>query len=53
MLCLNSLKCISNAIGLTIGKEYEILKEGTKEAKKVAEQTLYNVRNAMKINYFD
>lgn len=32
---------------------YEILKEGTKEAKKVAEQTLYNVRNAMKINYFD
>ena len=28
MLCLNSLKCISNAIGLTIGKKYEILKEG-------------------------
>ena len=25
---MNSLKCISNAIGLTIGKEYEILKEG-------------------------
>lgn len=32
---------------------YEILKQGTAEAKKVAEQTLYNVRNAMKINYFD
>ena len=25
---MNSLKCISSAIGLTIGKEYEILKEG-------------------------
>ncbi len=32
---------------------YEILKHGTAEAKKVAEQTLYNVRSAMKINYFD
>ncbi len=32
---------------------YEILKQGTKEARKVAEQTLYNVRKAMKINYFD
>ena len=32
---------------------YEILKQGTAEAKKVAEKTLYNVRNAMKINYFD
>lgn len=32
---------------------YEILKQGTAEAKKVAEQTLYNVRRAMKINYFD
>ena len=25
---MNYLKCISNAIGLAIGKEYEILKEG-------------------------
>ena len=32
---------------------YEILKQGTAKAKKVAEQTLYNVRSAMKINYFD
>ena len=32
---------------------YEILKQGTAEAKKGAEQTLYNVRSAMKINYFD
>lgn len=32
---------------------YEILKQGTAEAKKVAEQTLHNVRSAMKINYFD
>lgn len=32
---------------------YEILKQGTAEAKNVAEQTLYNVRSAMKINYFD
>ena len=32
---------------------YEILKQGTAVAKKVAEQTLYNVRSAMKINYFD
>lgn len=32
---------------------YEILKKGTAEAKKVAAQTLLNVRNSMKINYFD
>lgn len=25
---MNFLKCINNAIGLTIGKKYEILKEG-------------------------
>lgn len=32
---------------------YEILKKGTAEAKVVAEKTLYNVRSAMKINYFE
>lgn len=32
---------------------YEILKKGTTEAKEVAAQTLLNVRNSMKINYFD
>lgn len=32
---------------------YEILKRGTAEAKEVAAQTLLNVRNSMKINYFD
>lgn len=32
---------------------YEILKKGTVEAKEVAAQTLLNVRNSMKINYFD
>ena len=32
---------------------YEILKKGTAEAKEVAAQTLLNVRNSMKINYFD
>lgn len=32
---------------------YEILKQGTSEAKEVAKNTLYNVRKAMKINYFD
>lgn len=31
---------------------YEILRKGTFEAKEVAAQTLYNVRKAMKINYF-
>lgn len=32
---------------------YEILKKGSFEAKEVAAQTLQNVRNAMKINYFE
>lgn len=32
---------------------YDILKEGTMAAKKVAEQTLAEVKAAMKINYFD
>ncbi len=32
---------------------YNILKEGTEYAKKVASQTLINVKKAMKINYFD
>lgn len=36
-----------------IPEVYEILKRGTSEAKKVAEQTLYEVRKSMKINYFE
>ena len=32
---------------------YEILKKGCKEAKQVAEKTLYEVRETMKINYFE
>lgn len=32
---------------------YKILQEGSKAAKKVAEQTLNDVKNSMKINYFD
>ena len=32
---------------------YDILKKGTDEARKVASQTLSDVRNAMKINYFE
>ncbi len=32
---------------------YEILKQGSLKAKEVAGETLANVRNAMKINYFD
>lgn len=32
---------------------YEILKQGTSEARKVAMQTLVNVRKSMRINYFD
>lgn len=32
---------------------YEILRRGSFEAKEVAAQTLHNVRNAMKINYFE
>ncbi len=32
---------------------YEFLKQGTIEAKKVAAETLNDVRNALKINYFD
>ena len=36
-----------------IASVYEILKEGTKEARCVAEQTLNEVKEAMKINYFE
>ena len=32
---------------------YEFLKQGTSVAKEVAAQTLYEVRDALKINYFD
>lgn len=32
---------------------YEVLKKGSETAREVAEQTLQEVRNAMKINYFD
>lgn len=32
---------------------YEILKEGTQRAKEVASKTLLEVKNAMKLNYFD
>ena len=32
---------------------YNVLKEGTEYAKKVASHTLINVKKAMKINYFD
>ena len=32
---------------------YEILKEGSAKAREVAAQTLHDVRDAMKINYFD
>ncbi len=32
---------------------YEVLKKGSEEARQVAENTLCEVKNAMKINYFD
>ena len=32
---------------------YEILKNGTAEAREVAAKTMHNVRTAMKINYFE
>ena len=32
---------------------YEILKKGTEEARKVGTETLHNVKEAMRINYFD
>ena len=32
---------------------YEILKEGSKKAERVAANTLTDVKSAMKINYFD
>ena len=32
---------------------YEILKKGTEEARKVVAETLYEVKKAMKINYFE
>lgn len=39
--------------GQKTSEVYEILKKGSFEAKEVAAQTLHNVRNAMKINYFE
>ena len=36
-----------------IDKVYEILKQGTKEARKVAEDTLKEVKHSMKIDYFE
>lgn len=36
-----------------IPEVYEILKAGSEEAKRVAQQTLHDVRKAMKINYFE
>lgn len=36
-----------------IPEVYEILKAGSEEAKQVAQQTLNDVRKAMKINYFE
>lgn len=35
------------------GKVYEILKKGSEEARKIAGQTLKEVKTAMGINYFD
>ena len=32
---------------------YEILRQGTEKARAVAAQTLHEVREAMRINYFD
>ena len=36
-----------------IGDVYEMLRAGSESARKVAAQTLHDVRNAMRINYFD
>lgn len=40
-------------MGTKIPEVYEILKAGSEEAKQVAQQTLHDVRKAMKINYFE
>ena len=32
---------------------YEVLKKGSEAARETAAQTLHEVRDAMKINYFD
>ena len=61
-LGLGELDCqvaiIKNARSSKMGRKdipyvYEILKQGTKNAYEVAEQTLSEVKAAMKINYFD
>ena len=36
-----------------IPEVYNILKKGSEAAREVAAQTLHDVREAMKINYFD
>ena len=40
-------------LGKRIPEIYEILKNGSIEAEKVAAKTLESVKSAMKINYFD
>ena len=36
-----------------IEEVYNILKEGTKKAKKTADKTVTEVKKAMKLNYFE
>ena len=50
---LNPIRARRKELEKDIEEIYRILKEGSDEARKVAAQTLSDVRSAMKINYFD
>lgn len=50
---LNPIRARRKELEKDIEEIYRILKKGSDEARKVAAQTLSDVRSAMKINYFD
>ena len=50
---LNPIRARRKELEKDIEEIYRILKKGSDEARKVAAQTLADVRSAMKINYFD
>lgn len=50
---LNPIRARRKELEKDIEEIYRVLKKGSDEARKVAAQTLADVRSAMKINYFD
>ena len=50
---LEPIRARRNEYEKDIESVYDILKDGTERAREVASKTLYEVKNAMKLNYFD